>query len=131
MDMVDAQRCREEYLRFYNYERPHEALDMDVPADHYRPSDRKYSDIVPDWEYESGGHLCTVKPSGYITFEGQGYFLSEGLGEKQVMLYPNPQKDGVLDVVFREFTVAKLSLDERTIQSRRVYLRHNDPRRNV
>ena len=130
-DMEDAQKCREEYLHFYNNERPHEALDMDVPADHYRPSDHEYNDVVSGWEYESGGILCNVKSSGYITYEGQGFFLSEGLGGKQVMLFPNPEHDGILDVVFREFSVAKLSLVDRTIQSRRVYLRHNDPRRKV
>ena len=129
--MQDAQRTREEYLQFYNYERPHEALNMDVPADHYRPSEREYSDIVPDWDYESGGELHTVKSSGYITYQGQGYFLSEGLGGKQVMLYPNPDHDGVIDVTFREFKVASIDLNEHTVRARRVRLRHNDPRDEV
>lgn len=130
-NMADAQLCREEYLNFYNNERPHEAINMDVPADHYKPSSRPYCEKPPSWDYESGGCHCHVKSSGYITFDGQGYFLSEGLGDKDVVLYPSSDEDGVFDVVFREFVIAKLSLHDHTIYSRRVYLRHTDPRRNV
>ena len=130
-DMADAQRFREEYREFYNNVRPHEALNMDVPAQHYVPSQRGYSETIAPWEYESGGELRRVKHTGYLSYGGQGYYLSEGLGDKEVMLYPDPARDGVLEVVFREFVVARLSLRDHTIRSRRVYLRHDDPRQKL
>jgi len=130
-DMEDAQRCREEYKNFYNNIRPHEGIDMDTPAQRYSRSEREFTEAVTPWEYESGGVLRKVKSSGYFSFEGQGYYLSEGLGNKEVMLFPCEGKDGWFDVVFREFTVAKLSLSDRTIRSRRVYLRYGDPREKV
>ena len=71
-----------------------------------------------------------VKSSGYIRYKGQGYFLSEGLSNKQVGIVPSKQ-DGILNIIFRQFRVAKLDLDNHTIIARRVYKLHNDPRAKV
>ena len=130
-DMEDARCSREEYRLFYNAERPHDALNLDTPAQHYNPSPRVYSDKVSAWEYEAGGELRKIKSSGYLTFRGNGYYLSEGLGGKEVMLYPDPDHDGVFQIVFRDFVVAKLDLNERTIRSRKIYLRRDDPRKKL
>lgn len=126
-DLEDAQRQRLEYHDFYNNVRPHCALKLDVPAKHYEPSPRKYPDKIEPWEYESGCDIRTIKSSGYLTYKGQGYYLSEGLGGKQVALKPSNQ-DGILDILFREFRVAKLNLHEKSINSKRIYLLHDDPR---
>ena len=130
-DMIDAQQCREEYRSFYNEIRPHEALGMDCPVQHYTHSDRAYNERIELWDYEAGGELRKIKSSGYLTFKGQGYFLSEGLGNKEVVLYPNPNEDGIYDITFRQFTVAKLSLHDCTIRSRKIYLRYDDPRKKL
>ena len=130
-DLTDAQRCRDEYRKFYNDVRPHEAIGMDTPSEHYFPSTREYSDLIAPWEYESGGEMHRIKSSGYLTFRGQGYYLSEGLREKDVVLYPAEDEDGVFLVVFREFVVAKLRVDDRTICSRKIFRKHNDPRKNL
>lgn len=130
-DMADAQKCRMEYMDFYNNIRPHNALDMGKPSQFYKPSNRQYQDVIPVWEYESGGELRKIKSSGYLTYKGQGYYLSEGLGEKEVMIYPDEQHDGVMNIVFRQFVVAKLSLPDRTIRSRKIYFLHDDPRKKL
>jgi len=127
LDLQDAQRQREEYRRFYNEVRPHCALAMDVPGKHYTPSTRLYPSRIEEWEYEAGTQLRRVKSSGYLTYDGQGYYLSEGLADKTVALRPSGT-DGVLDICFREFRVARLDLRNRVISCRRVYLLHNDPR---
>lgn len=127
-DIDDAQRSREEYQNFYNNVRPHESLGMDVPAKHYKSSTREYPEKITPWEYESGGELRHIKSSGYLTFRGQGYYLSEGMGEKDVMIFPDKENDGLYDIVFREYIVAKLSLHDNSIRSRKVLLRYNDPR---
>lgn len=129
-DIIDAQVCREEYKDFYNNIRPHCSLNYDVPAQRYAPSSKKYNEKTPKWEYEHGAIIKPVKSSGYITYKSKGYFLSEGLAEKEVALIPTDQ-DSVLNVVFRQFRVAKLNLNTQTIVSRRVYLLHNDPREKV
>jgi len=129
-NMADAQRCREEYQLFYNYRRPHHALGLDVPANRYLLSSRLYPQRIEEWYYESDCELRMVKSSGYINYCGQGFYLSEGLGDKQVALRPSG-KEGIWDIVFRQFRVGRLDLENHTITSRRIYLLQDDPRANV
>lgn len=129
-DLEDAQRCREEYRDFYNNRRPHCALDLDTPAQHYIPSDKPFPESIKRWQYAEGTAVRAIKKSGYLTFEGHGYYLSEGLANKEVAILPT-EKDGVLDLVFRQFRVAKLDARRNVITSRRIYLLENDPREKV
>lgn len=129
-DIADAQACREEYLKFYNEIRPHAALDYDVPASRYSPSSKKYSSIISDWDYGLGNDIRQIKNSGYLTFAGQGFYLSEGLSGKKIAITPTDD-DGVFNLIFRQFRVAKLNLNTKTISSRRIYLLNNDPRQKV
>ena len=76
-DQADATKIFSEYRDFYNNKRPHMALDLEVPASRYRPSDRKYPTTIKAWEYADDLKIHNVKSSGYITIRGQGYFLSE------------------------------------------------------
>lgn len=115
-------------MDFYNHIRPHDALKLDHPSQHYHPSDRKYNDAVSEWDYGSGAILRHVKASGYFTFQGQGYFLSEGMGDKTVMIRPSTTKDHVFRVVFRDFLVASLDVEHHAVISRRIYRLSNDPR---
>lgn len=126
-NLADAQRQREEYREFYNEKRPHHALDLDTPASRYTPSSRSMPEKIEAWEYESGCDIRKVKQSGYITYAGHGFYLSEGLKGKEIALLPS-ETDGILDILFRQFRVARLSLHENTIISRRIYLLHDDPR---
>lgn len=126
-DLRDAQMCRLEYRDFYNNHRPHHALNLDCPAQHYAPSLRKLMEKISPWEYELGAELRQVKSTGYISYGGQGFYLSEGLGDKTVAIFPSGE-DGVMNIVFRQFRVARLNLREHAIISRRVYLLRNDPR---
>lgn len=129
-DLFDAQLCREEYQDFYNNTRPHFSLDYDVPAQRYVKSTRKYPDKIPVWEYDNGLIHRKIKSSGYLSFNSRAYFLSEGLANKEVVLIPT-DTDGIFNIVFRQFRIAKINLHTNTITSKRVYLLHNDPRQNV
>lgn len=129
-NLTDAQACREEYVDFYNNRRPHFSLDLDIPSNRYVPSPRKFSDHISDWEYPDEAMCRNVKSSGYISFNSRGFYLSEGLADKKIAIVPTEQ-DGIFNIVFRQFRVAKLNLHTNTIISRRVYLLHNDPREKV
>lgn len=129
-NLADAQACREEYVDFYNNKRPHFALGLETPASRYLPSTRKFCENIPIWEYDDDMVCKIVKSSGYINFNSRGFFLSEGLANKRIAIMPTDQ-DGIFNIVFRQFRVAKLNLHTNTITSRRVYLLNNDPRLNV
>jgi transposase InsO family protein len=130
-DMEDAQKQREEYRNFYNNERPHHALRLDAPAKHYKPSDRLYKEEISTWDYSTHGNerieIRSIKPSGYLTYQGQGYFFSEAFGGKSVALKAS-SVDGYVNVIFREFRVGRISLREKTVISRKAYLLRDDPR---
>lgn len=126
-DMEDAARQRSEYRDFYNNHRPHHALNLDVPAKHYRPSERLYNEKTEEWEYGSEYKLCKVKGNGYITYDRHGYFFSEAFKEKTIALKAS-SKDGIVNIYFRKFRVGRIDLKERAIVSRKSYLIEGDPR---
>lgn len=82
-DLMDAQRQCTEYRDFYNNRRPHHALSLVVPAEHYKPSRRAFVEKPKDWEYGADYELRSIKSSGFLTYKGQGYFLSEAFGGKR------------------------------------------------
>ena len=118
-DLEDAMRSREEYRAFYNNVRPHHALGLDVPCRHYTSSPREMPQRILPWEYDGGSEVRTVKSTGYLTFQGRGWYLSEGLAHKQVALIPSGQ-DGVWNVVYRQFRIAQLDLHELVIRSKKI-----------
>lgn len=125
-DFEDAQRKYDEFRDFYNNVRPHHALGLDTPAAHYSPSVRAYSPDVNDWEYEGGAVLRQVRGNGYISFKGNGYFLSEAFADRKVCI--KEREDGKLTVIFRQFKVAVIDPVKHEFLYRRAYMLHNDPR---
>jgi hypothetical protein len=126
-DLEDADRQRAEYREFYNNERPHHSLHLDVPAQHYKPSDRTFVDNPKEWEYGSDYELRKIKSTGFLTYDGQGYFLSEGFGGKTIAIKPSSM-DGFLNLYYRQFRIGRIDLRERAIVSRKSYLIKDDPR---
>ena len=55
-----AARLRSTGATVYNFERPHEALDQEVPASRYRPSPRAMPDRLPEVEYDEDEIVRTV-----------------------------------------------------------------------
>lgn len=123
-NMSHAQKCFDAFRRCYNYERPHEALDMKLPAEFYHTSQRRKPDKIDLWEYPKGYVQRKVKSTGYLNLGNQGYFLSEAFGEKTVAVCESPLEN-CLNVYFREFRIARVNIKERVFISRKIY--RNDP----
>ena len=117
-NLAHAQQKLDEFRDFYNQERPHEALDMKPPAEVYQPSITPFPDKILEWEY-STGFVRKVKSTGFLNYEGQGYFLSEAFGDKYLAVVP-ADTDGVFNVLYRNFRVASIDLKERCIVSRKL-----------
>ena len=127
-DWEDAAVKFEEYRRFYNEVRPHHALQLDTPSQHYQSSQRIYCDQVPEWEYPEGTEIHTVKKTGFITWKGQGYFLSEAFGGRQIGLRES-RIEGCVNLFYRQFRIARLDVERRVFVHKRAYLIDDDPRR--
>ena len=129
-DKEHAQKCFDEYRTFYNEIRPHFALDLDVPAAHYIPSSRQMPDRIEVWEYPAEYQLCKVKDSGYFNYKGQGFFLSEAFRGKTIAVRES-HLPGQITLVFRQFRIGRIDLENRVYTQKRAYLTEGDPRANV
>jgi putative transposase len=78
----------DDFIECYNNERPHQALNMGYPAEHYVPSTRPYRGLS-DLDYPFHDKTATVTTCGRICFNRQKINLStvfagQSVGIKQV-----------------------------------------------
>lgn len=126
-NLADAEQKFQEYREFYNHVRPHHALGLDTPAEHYVKSKIEYRPDIKPWEYPEGCSLRKVKSSGYITIGGQGYYLSEAFGGKEIAIRKSHTEDCV-NLYFRQFKIGQINIDKRVYTFKKAYLIDGDPR---
>lgn len=107
--LEDCQTGFDTWRQTYNLERPHEALDMDVPADRYQPSPRPFPEHLPPIEYGPADEVRTVYSNGRITFEGQQFLIGAAFGGLPVALRPTTT-DGRCNVYFCSEKVKEIDL---------------------
>lgn len=127
-DQADTHRKLNEYRDFYNNKRPHQALNLDTPSMHYTKSQRQYPDKIEEWVYSDDFQTRRVKETGYVSIRGQGYFLSEAFGGKQIAVRESSLGGSLINLYFRQFKIAQIDIDKRVYTFRRAYLIDDDPR---
>lgn len=68
----------------YNQVRPHEALGLDTPAQHYRPSARTYDPNPREWEYPPGATVHRLSDNGCLYLSGRYCFVCHALAGEHV-----------------------------------------------
>ncbi len=126
-DMDDAARRLGEYRDFYNNERPHHALGLDTPVQHYEKSEKEYDPKIKPWEYPEGCRLHKVKSSGYITVDGQGYYLSESFAGREIAVKKSHKSD-CINLYYRQFILGQIDVMKRAYTFKKAYLIDRDPR---
>jgi len=77
--------CRE-FVKRYNWVRPHDALGGKVPASAYRVSERKRPDKMPEHIPAEGAVSRKVDANGFFHYQGQEIKIGKGLiGERIVI----------------------------------------------
>ena len=104
------------------------ALNLEVPASRYEPSKRKYPSKITEWEYSDGLKVHNVKSTGYISIGGQGYFLSEAFGNKQIAYRESSKGAHLINLYFRQFRIGQINIEKRVFTFKRAYLIDGDPR---
>jgi hypothetical protein len=79
------QRACDDWSATFNHERPHEAPGMKVPADVFRPSERRMTRYVVGG-YPDGCEKTNVSISGNIRYGDRKFFISQGVGKQRVGL---------------------------------------------
>jgi transposase InsO family protein len=87
-DLASAQAAFDAWRQGYNEERPHDALDGAVPAEHYVPSPRPFPEQLPPLVYAPGALVRKVFSPGRISFRGQEHFVGWGLVGQSVAVRP-------------------------------------------
>lgn len=111
-DLGDVQRALDVWRAVYNLERPHEALDQDVPADRYRPSLRPMPTRLPVVEYDDGEILRTVSTTkSYISFKGRFWKMPQAFRGERLAIRPR-HKDGVFAVCLGPYRIAQIDFNQ-------------------
>lgn len=109
-DTIDGiQKTFNRWRHIYNYERPHEALGMDVPASRYKPSQKIYPKILPAIEYEPDDDVLKVMEKGKISFRGTVFRVGKAFIKKSVAVRPTT-KDGIYNVFFCHKKIKQIDL---------------------
>lgn len=74
--LTQAQSAFDQWREVYNTQRPHDALDLGVPSDRYRSSERAFPETLPAIEYAPDVLVRKVQSRGDVHF--QGYVLRVG-----------------------------------------------------
>jgi len=84
---------------------------MDVPDDHYEPSDRSFPDTIHEWDYAECEAVRNVSETGLISFQDRFYPVGTGFAGKHVGMKETNTEDE-MTVQFRQFDVNTLNLDD-------------------
>jgi len=87
-DLRRQRAALETWRHTFNFERPHEALDMRMPADVYRKSERPFSKESTELSYPAGFLKRKVGTSGWIGIEGIKVTISTVIAGWHVGLKP-------------------------------------------
>ena len=94
-----------EFEREYNYERPHEALQNQTPAEVYTRSERAYPSRLPELEYPCGVFLRRISQQGSMRWKCERTFISEVLGHEVVGLLE--VDDGIFEVYYGPLRIGR------------------------
>jgi transposase InsO family protein len=109
-DFDEAQRVFDAWRNTYNFERPHEALDQEVPASRYRPSPRSMPDRLPTVEYDAHDIVRTVPATkAYVSFKGRLWKVPQAFCSERLAIRPLTI-EGQYGIFFGAHQIANIDL---------------------
>jgi transposase InsO family protein len=109
-DLGEVQRAFDHWRPIYNLERPHQALDQDVPASRYVASPRSMPKSLPRIEYDDGDFVRTVGTTKtYVSFKGRLWKVPQAFRGERVAIRPRGA-DGQYGVFFGSREIAQIAL---------------------
>ena len=106
-DMAECQHAFDEWRDIYNYVRPHEALNLEVPTSRYSVSHRSYQEWNTGFIYDQEDLVRKVNRSGAISFRSQKCYLGEAFSGRTVAI-KRTIETSVYEVYYRHQRIAKI-----------------------
>jgi putative transposase len=110
-NLAEQQKVFDFFREEYNQERPHDALDGDIPGERYTPSPRPFPEKLPAPEYPSHMLVRKVSSAGTVRLEMLQPFLSSALAGRYVGY--EEVDDGIWGVHFYGHFIAHYNANER------------------
>jgi transposase InsO family protein len=107
--LAECQRAFDKWRHIYNYQRPHQALDMATPSERYLPSPRSFPEALPPIEYGSCDTIRKADAQGDISFKSRRIRLGKPFRGEPVALRPAAE-DGVFSIHFCTHQIAAIDL---------------------
>jgi transposase InsO family protein len=109
-DLHEVQRAFDRWRSVYNFDRPHQALDLQVPASRYRPSLRAMPDRLPQIAYDEHEIVRIVPTTNdYVRFKGRSWKVPQAFRGERVAIRPR-STDGHYGVFFGSRQIAHIDL---------------------
>jgi len=112
-NLKEQQKAFDLYRHDYNNDRPHEALNDQVPSDFYEKSKRAYIERPHPPEYGPDCLVRHVRQNGEIKFVGRMFYLTELLAGLPVGL--KEIEDGLWQLQFSFYTLGSIDLRKNKI----------------
>ncbi len=109
-DREQLQRALSHWRHCYNHERPHEALQLSVPATRYQPSRRVFPEQLPAIEYGSDDHVVRVGWNGAMVAFGQKWKVPKALNGLDIVIRHTHDQDGLYHLYFCHHRFGQLDL---------------------
>ena len=110
-DLIEVTQELKKWRQCYNWIRPHEALDLDVPGNRFQGSPRTMPNKLPDsrdW-YEAGEECRKVQRNGLAEYKGWRLWIGEAFCGHHVAI--RKKTANTIEVWFASMKVALFDLD--------------------
>jgi transposase InsO family protein len=109
-DLTEVQRAFDAWRQVYNLDRPHQALNQDVPASRYRPSSRPMPERLPEPAYDEA-EIVRIVPTtkDYVSFKGRKWLVPRAFRGERVAIRPL-DTDGRYGIFFAAHQIAAIDL---------------------
>jgi len=108
------QKVFSRFMRMYNEERPHEALEMRKPFIVHERSKRPYPQKIEEWVYPADWKVRNICANGIIRVgRAEQVFVTSSLQGKKIGL--EPLGNEIYRLYFREFLLGFLDFNERKV----------------
>lgn len=108
----EAQKQFDHWRFTYNHYRPHEALDLEVPASRYNISNRSFPESLPPIEYAPTDIVRKIQSNGILHFQGREFRVPQAFKGYPVALRPRAQCDGIYELYFVRQLILVINLND-------------------
>ena len=116
-DLADVQHAFDAWREVYNFERPHQGIDQQVPASRYRSSSRTMPERLPQVVYDEREIVRTVPTTkDYVSFKGRPWKVPQAFRGERVAIRPLTT-DGRYGIFLASHQIAAIDLTNSTAVS--------------